>query len=146
MDCPRLRTQHTLALFSMGCLLTAMIGCGGGGAANTHKVTGKVTTADGAAAKGLNVSFQPVSKGFGATGNTGEDGAYTLSTFGEGDGAAEGEYNVAVNTADGQQVTLTEPKQPVAVKAGSNTIDLKVGAIPAALPVAAEPAAESGSK
>ena len=113
-------------------VLLGTLGCSDSGAAKTHKVSGKVTTADGAPVKGAAVTFTPTGKGFGANGVTGEDGAYQLSTFNENDGAAEGEYDVVVSGPDSQPLARADGTKSVTVKPGSNTFDFKVDAPKAA--------------
>jgi hypothetical protein len=117
------------------------MGCGGSGAAKTSKVTGKLTDSGGAPVKGAAISFAGSgSKPFNATGTTGDDGSYSLSTFDTNDGAPPGDYNVTV-TVNGQGVKVSPATATVADKA--NTIDLKLeGAIPPPLPAETPPPAE----
>lgn len=126
--------------------LCGMSGCGGGGAEKTHKVTGKITTADGAAVKGAGIQFVPAGKGFSATGSAGEDGVYSLSTFAENDGAAVGDYDVSISSADGQPATIVDGKSKVTVTAGANTFDYKVKVPPPAPMPPAEAATEEEAK
>jgi hypothetical protein len=128
----RLGILGVVALLSMG-----MAGCGSSGAAKTHKVTGKVTTADGSPVSGAAVSFQGSgSKAFAANGTTGTDGSYSLSTFDTDDGAPDGEYNVAISDAQGTPMKIVDGKSTATVAPGTNTIDFKVqpGPAPAAAP------------
>ena len=108
--------------------LVAAPGCGGGGAANTHAVTGKVTGPDGAPLSGGSVSFDGTgAKGHKATGTVGPDGAYTLSTFEENDGAPEGEYDIKVSDASGKPLKADPAKATIAA-GKENTIDIKATA------------------
>jgi hypothetical protein len=120
----RLVRQCSLAV-ALGLTLVAAQGCGGGGTANTHAVSGKVTGPDGSPLAGGSVSFDGTdSKGHKATGDIGPDGSYSLSTFEENDGAPEGEYNISVADAQGNSLTPDPAKATVA--AGKpNTIDIK---------------------
>lgn len=76
-------------------------GCGGGGEGaearvSVYKVTGKITLAGGPVA-GASVTFSPKDKQPVATGKTGNDGTFTLTTYDPGDGAAAGNYVVVVS-------------------------------------------------
>lgn len=78
--------------------LMALAGCNAGFQVNTVK--GKVTL-DGTAISGATVAFQPVAGGTGmpAVGTTDANGIYTLTDTrdkGVGNGAAAGEYQVAI--------------------------------------------------
>jgi hypothetical protein len=114
-------------LLCCGVALVSAPGCGGSSAAaKTHKVSGKVTTTDGAPAKGVTVGFTGTgSKAFQSSGTTGDDGSYQLSTFEDNDGAPEGDYTVGISDAGGQMTI--DGSNKVSVKAGSNTFDFKVG-------------------
>jgi hypothetical protein len=95
----------TARRLGMGCLFLLMgtlVGCG---ARKTYPVRGKVQYPDGSPMKGGAVMFEPVGaekaeKGaeapIMARGYINEDGAFTLSTFGEEDGAPPGHYRVLV--------------------------------------------------
>jgi len=79
-------------------LLSALIltaaGCGGKG--SLSKVRG-VVTLDGAPLAGATVSFVPVEgKGRIASGQSGSDGSFELTTFRTDDGALSGDYRVVV--------------------------------------------------
>jgi hypothetical protein len=125
--------------------LMSASGCGGSSAAaKTQKVSGKVTTTDGAPAKGVGVSFTGTgSKAFQSSGTTGDDGTYQLSTFDTNDGAPEGDYSVGISDASGA-LEIVEGETKVTVKAGSNTFDYKVKPGAAAAPATdAAPAGET---
>ncbi len=79
-------------------LLSALIltaaGCGGKG--SLSKVSG-VVTLDGVPLSGATVSFVPVDgKGRVASGQSGSDGSFELTTFRTDDGAYSGDYRVVV--------------------------------------------------
>lgn len=80
-------------------LVAILVGCGGGpaGAKPTYQVTGKVTSAGAPLAKAT-VIFVPAvaGKGVVARGLTDAEGNYQLTTYDANDGAAEGDYKVAV--------------------------------------------------
>lgn len=61
----------------------------------TYKVTGTVTL-DGSPVEGATVSFVPGKTGDPAVGKTDASGKYTLTSFGDVDGATPGEYKVTV--------------------------------------------------
>ena len=79
-----------LGLFLVVGVLAAS-GCGGGG--NTAKVSGKVTY-DGKPVTGGSLTFLPAAKdgkeAMSGSANVGQDGSYTVSTYGDGDGAGIG--------------------------------------------------------
>jgi hypothetical protein len=82
-----------------------LLGCGGddSGLGSRYKVSGKVTYKGAPVPRG-SVNFIPVKpappEGRAASGEIKEDGSYTLSTAGGGDGALPGEYNVAIVAVD----------------------------------------------
>jgi hypothetical protein len=82
-------------------LLTLVSGCGKG---SLHKVNGALTWEDGTPVDGATIVFVPKdSSKKQASGFTGKDGTFDLTTFNSGDGAMEGEYKVVVtrgNTAE----------------------------------------------
>jgi hypothetical protein len=67
----------------------------GDAAQPVFKVKGKITMAGGPVPNAF-VSFSPKGKQPVATGRTGKDGNYTLTTYDTGDGAAAGDYVVLV--------------------------------------------------
>jgi hypothetical protein len=86
-----------LRVFLLGCILvaaTAMSGCGKG---RTVKVSG-IVKLDGQPVEGAMVQFIPVDpeKGRVASGRTGSDGKFRLTTTNPNDGAIPGEYKVLV--------------------------------------------------
>jgi len=82
-----------------GALLMGGMGCGGG-KEKPIKVQGKVTL-DGQAVDSASVLFAPVGgKGQQATGVSGSDGVYRLTTYDTGDGALPGDYHVLITKAD----------------------------------------------
>ena len=80
-------------------LVGAIVGCSGDGTAGrkpTHAVQGTVTLA-GAPVANATVMFTPAgSDQRVATGQTDDNGKYTLTTYDTGDGAIVGEYRVLV--------------------------------------------------
>ena len=79
-------------LFLAGCSKSDM------GAADrkpVFKVKGKITMSGGPVANAM-ISFSPKTSQPVATGRTGSDGTYTLTTYDSGDGAAAGDYVVLV--------------------------------------------------
>jgi len=95
--------------------LTAVVaGCPAASGPQVHYVEG-VVTLDGQPVEGANVSFSPVDKnGKGATGMTGANGVFKLTTIPDGEpggGAMAGDYNVAFSktvTSDPNAVTSSE--------------------------------------
>ena len=77
-------------------LLVALVGCGSD-RPETAPVSGKVTMR-GKAIEGATVTFRPAGKEGGrpAFATTDAEGFYELSTFGSGDGAIPGEYDVTI--------------------------------------------------
>jgi hypothetical protein len=78
--------------------LAVVSGCGDAGAAPTVEVNG-VITYQGKPVPNVNVTFTPTT-GRPATGTTNESGEFTLSTFGEGDGAVPGTHTVTLSTTE----------------------------------------------
>jgi len=96
-------TSATLsALFVLGC---------GGGDFPTTKVTGRVVC-KGQPVSGIHVFFEPLQSGQDALvgkqgiGRTKEDGTFSISTYGDGDGAVVGKHRVRVGWSD--SATSTE--------------------------------------
>lgn len=80
-------------------LLVSVSGCGGSGATGgvpVYTVTGTVKMA-GAPLADATVIFAPTNEQPTATGRTDEDGAFSLTTYSYGDGAAEGKFKVLVS-------------------------------------------------
>src|SRR5579884_1728724 len=79
-------------------LLLLVVGCGGSNRPATAPVQGVLQWEDGQPISGVSVRFVPSDDKGGreAVGYTGKDGAFTLSTFSQGDGAIPGDYTVVV--------------------------------------------------
>lgn len=76
-------------------LVTAFVGCGESNPP-TEEVTG-VVTLDGKPVEGATITFTADdAAGESATGKSGVDGKYTLTTFSAGDGAMAGSYKITV--------------------------------------------------
>jgi len=93
---PFLRVQHSAILI----IALTLPGCkdgttGGESRTPVFKVKGKITMSGGGVPNAM-VSFSPKGKYPVATGRTGNDGTYTLTTYDTGDGAAAGDYVVLV--------------------------------------------------
>ncbi|MCA9005385.1 MAG: hypothetical protein KDA70_08920 [Planctomycetaceae bacterium] len=75
----------------------------------TANVTGKVTC-NGEPVKNARVYFSPIAKSGGTEagksgwGSTGEDGTFTISTYGTDDGAVVGSHNIMVDSPNPQHV------------------------------------------
>ncbi|MCL4203723.1 MAG: hypothetical protein KJ000_14580 [Pirellulaceae bacterium] len=80
--------RRGLVLASVVLMLGVLPGCGGKG----HSVSGTVRVKGGEVLKQGNVQF--ISAANTASGAIGQDGRYTLSSTGQGDGAAPGTYKV----------------------------------------------------
>jgi hypothetical protein len=103
---------HSLCFGRLAAVLV-LIGSGcGGGAAKLHKVNGKVTL-DGQPLSGASVTFEPQDYSTGiqaATGKTGADGSYSLTTTTTGDGAMAGDYKVIITKVP-EQTAMEKPPQ-----------------------------------
>jgi hypothetical protein len=75
-------------------LALALPGCGGDSVAETAEVSG-VVLYKGQPVAGAEVNFRP-KEGHPATGRTGPDGRFVLTTYEEGDGAVPGTHTVTV--------------------------------------------------
>src|SRR5579885_1203413 len=90
-----------------GVLLCVAAGCGG--RSKPVKVSGVLTWDDGKPVEGATVMFIPqFDKGRQASGFTGKDGSFDLTTFNAGDGAIPGEYKVVVTIASASPDTGME--------------------------------------
>ena len=93
------RAVRGLFVAALAVLVVVLAGCGKKGWLETYPVKGTVLV-DGKAAKGATVSFHPKEamgdKPYLPTGQTNENGEFTLSTFVTDDGAPAGEYDVTV--------------------------------------------------
>ncbi|MDX1945631.1 MAG: hypothetical protein SFU86_09485 [Pirellulaceae bacterium] len=86
--------------------------CAACGGPKVVPVKGQVKFADGsdpAALAGYVVTFQPGDGAIGGFGTVGADGSFTISTFGENDGAVPGTHQVAL-TPPGQTGEGPRPK------------------------------------
>jgi hypothetical protein len=90
-------------------LLLLASGCGKG----LVRVSGTVTL-DDKPLEGAMVSFQPEDGGTPATGFTGSDGTFRLTTYSTGDGARPGEYKVTITKKEeasvGNQPTVGDAR------------------------------------
>jgi hypothetical protein len=95
----RRRAVRGLFVAAFAALVGVLAGCGKRGWLETYPVKGTVLV-DGKAAKGATVSFHPREatgdKPYLPTGQTDENGEFSLSTFVTNDGAPAGEYDVTV--------------------------------------------------
>jgi major membrane immunogen (membrane-anchored lipoprotein) len=96
------RSSRCLAVLAVPALLLTMASCGtvDDGLGKRYPVSGTVTYNGKPLEKG-DISFvsEDMTKNFGASGTI-TDGAYTLSTGGNGDGAAAGKYKVTVKAKE----------------------------------------------
>ncbi len=107
----------TVAVFLFPFAVCLVLGCGGSGAV---KVRGTVTL-DGKPVDGAGVTFIPTGEGGRqASGTTGADGSFQLTTYKPNDGALPGEYKVIVQYSD----PLTESDVPQAVEPGKSMKDI----------------------
>lgn len=86
-----MRTLKMLLLSAVACTL----GCGGSLGPPPVPVSGKVTLG-GKPVEGATVTFLSTAGGRSASGKTGGDGSFKLSTINTDDGARPGEYNVTI--------------------------------------------------
>jgi hypothetical protein len=94
--------QWILAFCVLICVFVA--GCGGPSNPATAPAGGTIVY-NGAPVEGAMVSFQPQDTPRPATGTTDAQGEFTLSTYGQGDGAIPGNYNVIVTKTSGSAGT-----------------------------------------
>jgi hypothetical protein len=85
-------------------VLPLLVGCGGSGTAPTARVSG-VITYNGQPVGDVSVTFTPTD-GRPANGITNEDGEFTLSTFGNNDGAVPGTHTVTLATGAEEEVPM----------------------------------------
>ncbi|RMG34298.1 MAG: carboxypeptidase regulatory-like domain-containing protein [Planctomycetota bacterium] len=84
----------------------AVLGCGGGpDLPKTVPVKGTVKTKDGKPLANVTVEFVPDGGGQTATGTTDENGNYTLTTPGVGEGAVPGTYKVVLSKTQAAEDT-----------------------------------------
>ena len=98
--------RKSLALGVVVGVSTWLTGCGGAGDAPETVAAKGTVTVDGKPMSGLSVAFVPTS-GKLATGETDDQGNFTLTTNEPGDGAVVGSYSVAINKI--QEVTEAMP-------------------------------------
>ncbi len=138
-------TIPTLLLFGG---LAFVIGCGGGsGEKPTASVTGKVTF-NGEPVKGGSLNFAPAGGGAEpgkpGTAEIGEDGTYSVSTYGDGDGAVVGPHTVSYSAPSPEAAEaeggdeghvaakpseydgLVPKETKVTVESGGSTIDVEL--------------------
>jgi hypothetical protein len=99
------------------CLALAVLVLGAGCSHKLVKVHGKVTL-DGKPLDGATVTFVPDGEGGrSASGQTGTDGTFSLSTYTTGDGAQPGQYKVIIaksaGTAPTAEPTTQDPKSMI---------------------------------
>jgi hypothetical protein len=101
-------------LLHLALLLLAACGCG----KNMVKVEGKVLL-DDKPMDGATVTFHSEDGSRPATGMTGSDGVFHLTTFTTGDGARPGDYKVIISRKNDADADITPPKpdDPEAMKA-----------------------------
>jgi hypothetical protein len=132
------------ALLAVGAL--SLAGCGGTGGAATAKVTGKVTH-NGEPVKGGTLTFGPINpteEGVASgVANVQQDGTFTVSTYGEGDGAVLGKHRVSymapppdaaaaggegghAQAAASPYENLVPSPEEIEVKSGANEITIEL--------------------
>jgi hypothetical protein len=113
------RRRMIVALWSSLALITALVlaGCSGEPPAESlptetlNPVKGIVLTAEGKPLTEGTITFVPVkSKSRAASGKIGTDGSFTLKSGDSGEGVAEGEFKVRVEST--LTVPSTDPKKP----------------------------------
>lgn len=125
--------HHFGSVGALALLTLSVFGCSG--SSNPVATAGGTVTMDGKPLSDLVVTFTPVAAadakegpGKSATGNTGADGKFKLSTYKMGDGAIVGKHKVTVFASG------VNPKPPgnlpkdftLEVKPGSNDFDIKL--------------------
>jgi hypothetical protein len=73
-----------------------LLGAGGCGSQNLFPVNGKVAHKDGTPVTAGMVIFEPVTQKVSARGEIKSDGTFQIGTYGNNDGAMEGEYKVVI--------------------------------------------------
>ncbi len=96
-----------------------LVGCGSG-LPSTVATSGKLLWEDGTPIGGATVRFEPVDANAGrlASGFSGKDGAFSMSTFSGGDGAMVGDYVIVVTkvvAADETSEVKASPDDPKAM-------------------------------
>ena len=107
-------------------------GCGSSSGPDITPVHGKVTLDGASLATGM-VYFVPES-GRGAKGKVQEDGSFTLSTFGNGDGAVVGRHKVFIVATEGEVAFESDepmkslvPERYTSPETSGFEIEVKVG-------------------
>jgi hypothetical protein len=101
------RNPVVRVLLPLTCVVA--LGCGGN-LPRTVPASGKLHWEDGKPIVGANVRFVGPPGGRDATGYTGKDGEFTLSSFTQGDGAIPGDYTVVVTkTVAAPDVVAPQP-------------------------------------
>lgn len=102
------------------CLLAISSGCGGGdGRAKLYPVTGSVIV-KGQPAEGAEVVFFPADESLRGTGHpmpnglVGPDGKFALGSYGPGDGAPAGEYQITIVWPEEVKINPNNPETPPA--------------------------------
>jgi len=80
-------------------LVTIALGCSSASGPKTAPVQGKITMA-GKPLPNVGVTFLPEGRGPTASGNTNENGEFTLRTVRPGDGAVIGAHHVVIGSAE----------------------------------------------
>lgn len=100
-------TRRTLFALTWAAVTLLASGCGGKN--KLHKVDG-VVTYKGEPLAGATVQFIPQEgKGAPASGVTGDDGSFRLTTFNTGDGAKPGDYKVVITVGEARDPTGGPP-------------------------------------
>jgi hypothetical protein len=124
--------QHrTIGAAILAALLGLIAGCGNNGKPEMVPVTGKVMFNKTTPAAGAFVVFHPANadteKRIGGKpfATAGEDGTFKLTTYGEADGAPEGEYGITVewHRKEGKEPTIQLKKD----KGGKSALKPKYG-------------------
>jgi hypothetical protein len=109
--------RNRIVSLTAGLITLAMLvgaGCGPrGGVAGRPVPSGGTITLDGQPLGGVIITFVPQGPGLPATGVSGPDGSFRLTTRNTGDGAIPGQYKVTVRRSDPGGTGPTEsPKDP----------------------------------
>src|SRR5690606_587041 len=127
------------ALTAIGALLVSLAGCDGG-EFSTAPVSGKVVMNGQPVTEG-NITFSPIAEGNSelsgkpASGDIGSDGTFTLSTYGENDGAVVGKHRVIFSPP-------LEP--PPATPEGGHAAPMEQSRYARAIPLTSEVEVKSG--
>lgn len=96
---------HALMLSICVCLISTLVGCSGSA---MQPVEGTVTL-DGEPLAGAAISFIPVEGGRPSSGQTDEQGHFTLASFTANDGVPPGQYKVTVVKLDARRQAEAAP-------------------------------------